>query len=1415
LQNNDNLTEFTSLSIVTIELGGTTFKLLAEIEAVFFLAGLLNQVKVNSHSCDCNTIGERRNVMGRTGAGLASGVWVFVLLAAVFGVVLNVPVVSSSGTIYIKADGNIDPPDAPISTSDNVTYKLTDSITSTGDGIVVERDNIIIDGAEYTLQGTWVYYSKGIDLTGRTNVTVKNIRTEAFYYGVYLSSSTSNIVCENDIANNGWRDHGYGIYLSSSFYNAILENDVTHDWVNGTAHGISLDHSSDNSISGNTVTNCAYGIEFSSSCTNVLTNNSMFSAIELNNTVYRLPFDFAVSGSSLPEYVNYVDSSNTVGGKPIYYWVNRRGLGVPSDAGCVILVNCTDIMVQNLNLTGSFPSICLAYTTNCTVTQNEVSMTHAGILLHSSSNNVISKNKVSSHWGNNWMGGICLISSDSNILFGNDIKQIMNYTILYGNGGISLDSCSHNMICENTITVYHRGIFLNSSTDNTIYHNNFINSTQQAYSLNSVNVWDDGYPSGGNYWSDYVGADMFSGLYQNETGSDGIWDSPYAIDEHNRDNYPLVDPYISYTTPAAVEWNKTYGTTNNDWAVSLLQTSDGGFAMAGPCNRSTGNISSVSIVKTDSNGNVQWTRTFEVDSFMGVGVFDRCALFETEERAFVFSSSINITGNIDIWLAKVDEDGQPIWNHTYGGTGNEMLMSAAQTDDDGFLLVAWNYTVGGGTWLVKTDAYGNLEWEKSYGDWLGTCGIETIDGGLALTALVASTSNNTISIILLKMDAAGNILWNQTLSHSQTPIAMATMPRLLQVVDRGFALVVSQSENNDSGILLVKTDEDGNIEWNKTYDNDGWEGVFSITEIYEGYAILGATNSSTVRGLIDVWLVRTDLTGNVLWDSTYGGEGMDIGFSIITTTDGGLAFAGGTNSSGSGEMDFWLVKLSPETQENESLILEVPYQYQGNTSWCAPTSLAMALRYYGVDTHSWIIAEYLGLYRNEGAVFGPELDGKFILTKKVSDYLDAKYPYYKIGYYRTFTSQIFSDIRGNLSQRYPVLLALRKYANETGHAIIVTGFNSSGIFFNDPSGAAKDFCDQVVWVNEEPWYNGYYGFVEYDAISSCICTNYQSGIQYVNTGTLLVLYGNEFPTTGALNLYSAPSVDVTMCCFYIEKSFPFPQVYLDLDKGLNWKSLTSYVGNPIAGKSDILHCRVDIYNHLETEQTYTLLYTIMGDDGITYYWDMTIKSINARSRDRYTQNVTLGYSLTKAQYYHIQLRLMDSQGKVIDTISIPDIYYFASGTSITLQESQHHLYLHVYDSQGRHVGLNHTNNETEIGVPDAYYFDDSNGTITIILPTYNSSFLTVVDAVFAQETIETYNLTITTSNNGQAIDHVSIQETIQKGTQTEYNIEISPSGTIITIPEFSPILILPLFMIATLLLVIIFFKRKYVCSNRK
>jgi len=155
-----------------------------------------------------------------------------------------------------------------------------------------------------------------------------------------------------------------------------------------------------------------------------------------------------------------------------------------------------------------------------------------GIYLYYSSNNVVSGNTVS----NNGLTGIYLYGGNDNI-----IKE--------------------NIIANNDET----GILVWASSDNKIFHNNFVDNTLQARTSGS-HVWDDGYPSGGNYWSDYSDVDFYSGPYQNETGSDGIGDTPYVIDGNNQDNYPLIDPSVRGNV-FYITWKET------EYSVTMLSNS--------------------------------------------------------------------------------------------------------------------------------------------------------------------------------------------------------------------------------------------------------------------------------------------------------------------------------------------------------------------------------------------------------------------------------------------------------------------------------------------------------------------------------------------------------------------------------------------------------------------------------------------------------------------------------------------------------------------------------------------------------------------------------------------------------------------------------------------------------------------------
>lgn len=260
------------------------------------------------------------------------GAMLVILINGTVKLTFNVQLAETTGTIYIKADGLVEPSTAPIQNIGNHSYIFTSNIN---DSIVVERDNIMIDGAGYTLQGT--VSEKGIELTGKSNITIKNMKVTKFYYGLYFESS-SNIT-----------------------------------------------------LSGNNITDNYYGVALGSSWGNNLVCNNVF---------------------------------------------------------------------------------------------------------------------------NNTWDGFFLFYSDNNILYGNTVLLNKRY-----------------------------GIALSQSGNNKIFHNNFINNTKQTHLYESFNnVWDDDYPSGGNYWSDNAYVDLYSGRYQNESESDGIGDLFYTINGNDQDRFPLMAP---------------------------------------------------------------------------------------------------------------------------------------------------------------------------------------------------------------------------------------------------------------------------------------------------------------------------------------------------------------------------------------------------------------------------------------------------------------------------------------------------------------------------------------------------------------------------------------------------------------------------------------------------------------------------------------------------------------------------------------------------------------------------------------------------------------------------------------------------------------------------------------------------------
>ncbi len=447
-----------------------------------------------------------------------------IVLVSTLGVAFNVQRVEASGTIYIMADGSIDPPDAPISTVDNVTYTLTGNVTSDADGIVVERDNIVIDGAGNTLQGSGVYYYDytGISLLERSNVTIENSRITMFEIGIRLTSSSNITISGNNMTNNEYDaiilsessnstiagnnliDSYRGITLDSSSNNTISENNIVQYriwW--GMMCGISLWGSSGNSICENNIANhCGDGIRLSGSSRNSIianniTNNGggiwLENSIDnmlRNNSMAHNRRNFFLFGGWHDDFVNDVDTSNTVDGKPVYYWINRRDMAVPLDAGYVALVNCANITAKNLNLTNNGQSLLLVDTTNSTITKNNMMNNWYGIdLFWSDYNSVVENNLTDSGHG------IFLHDSSRNSISRNNMTN--NEDV-----GIWLHESSNNLVQENIVTNnvylrYSRGICVGGSSNsvsgnivNGSKYNVDVSGDLPSHSIDSSNLVD-------------------------------------------------------------------------------------------------------------------------------------------------------------------------------------------------------------------------------------------------------------------------------------------------------------------------------------------------------------------------------------------------------------------------------------------------------------------------------------------------------------------------------------------------------------------------------------------------------------------------------------------------------------------------------------------------------------------------------------------------------------------------------------------------------------------------------------------------------------------------------------------------------------------------------------------------------------
>lgn len=405
------------------------------------------------------------------------------------------------------------------------------------------------------------------------------------------------------------------------------------------------------------------------------------------------------------------------------------------------------------------------------------------------------------------------------------------------------------------------------------------------------------------------------------------------------------------------QWDHTYGGNSNDGVRSIIQTSDGGYVLGGyTISDSSGEVSynglgesDFWVVKTDSNGNKLWDKRYG-----GTGMEGISSLQQTNDNGYILGgttysdasgditqSTFDVGGNFgDIWIVKIDSIGQKVWDKRLGEYKEDRLVCVRQTKDGGY-LVGGNINWAGydDFWLIKIDGAGNEQWNKKYdgaahaNDWLSSA-QETADGGYIIAGTTYTGSNRAYDYWVIKTDSIGEVVWDQKLGGDGIDGCYS----LEATIDGGYILCgitysglsgdLSEPPHGALNYWLVKINQAGVMQWEKRFGPCSEGSIKAIQTTDQGYLISGLSShdmlfdkSESSLGRVHTWLVKTDASGDKLWDRTILTNSQEYENTLIYG-NGNSALVAATTSADSGyyksqncrgAFDAWLIKFMIDT----------------------------------------------------------------------------------------------------------------------------------------------------------------------------------------------------------------------------------------------------------------------------------------------------------------------------------------------------------------------------------------------------------------------------------------------------------------------------------------------------------------------
>jgi len=359
-------------------------------------------------------------------------------------------------------------------------------------------------------------------------------------------------------------------------------------------------------------------------------------------------------------------------------------------------------------------------------------------------------------------------------------------------------------------------------------------------------------------------------------------------------------------------WTRTYGRFLNDYGRSVDIAFDGDYIVAGETYSPGTNGYDIYIIRIDPYGDTLWSRTYGgINSEYG-----NCVIQTSDSGFAVVGETRSFgAGSYDIYFLKTDSDGDTLWAKTYGGGDYEEGHSIFQTSDNGYIIAGTTRSFGNGSddvYLVKTDSIGDTIWTRTYGGTdidRGNSVCQSSDGGFIVAGRTSSFGAGESDIYILKTDADGYLLWDGTFGESRGDVGYSVQ----QTLDNGYVIAgyVYTDVNRLDGIL-IKMNNSGDTLWTRTYGGIDLERIFCVRQTVDLGFILAGDSEAYGSVNQEVYIVKTDSLGNVIWSGTYGGPGSDIAFCIKQIPDGDYIIAGATTSYGAGSQDVYVIKILSE-----------------------------------------------------------------------------------------------------------------------------------------------------------------------------------------------------------------------------------------------------------------------------------------------------------------------------------------------------------------------------------------------------------------------------------------------------------------------------------------------------------------------